>query len=189
MVELKPINSKGMLVFAILGIFINGIAVLRLKKGTSINEKVVSWHLLEDVLGWMAILIVSIVLLIADIPVLDPILSILISVVVLYNVIKNLRQILNIFLQGVPKDLSIKEIEQEITGKTGAISAYHTHLWSLEGEKNLLSTHIIVKDGIAHQEIIAIKQEIRRLMKEKGIDHVTIEVDYQDEGCENKSCD
>ena len=69
-------NSKGMLLLAILGIVINGAAVLRLQKGKSLNEKVVSLHLLEDVLGWVAILIGSIFMMYFDAPFLDPLLSI-----------------------------------------------------------------------------------------------------------------
>ena len=89
-----------MLLFAILGIAINGAAVLRLRKGTSLNEKVVSWHLMEDVLGWVVILIASIILLFVDIPIIDPILSLLTTIYVLYNVVKNLKEILNVFYKG-----------------------------------------------------------------------------------------
>lgn len=185
----EGVNPKGMLIFAILGIIINGMAVLRLKKGTSLNERVVSWHLMEDVLGWVVILVVSIVLIFVDAPILDPILSVLITVYVLYNVVKNLKEILNVFLQGVPKNLSIRDIEQEIIEKTSAVSVHHTHIWSLEGEKNLLSTHIIVEDEIERKEIIAIKQNVRELMQEKGIEHVTIEVDFESENCKDKHCD
>lgn len=72
-IQPEAVNPKGMLIFSILGIVINGTAVLRLKKGTSLNEKVVSWHLIEDVLGWIVVLIISVVLIFLDLPVLDPI--------------------------------------------------------------------------------------------------------------------
>ncbi|MBU5485103.1 cation diffusion facilitator family transporter [Clostridium sp. MSJ-11] len=184
----EDVSPKGMLVFAIIGIIINGIAVIRLKKGTSLNEKVVSWHLMEDVLGWVVIFIASIVLMIVNIPVLDPLLSVLITIYVLYNVVKNLKDILNVFLQGVPKNLSINEIEKEILEKTKVLSVHHTHIWSLEGEKNLLSTHIIVGDEIEREEIISIKNNVRELMKKKGIEHVTIEIDFESQDCEDQFC-
>ncbi len=184
--SLKP---EGMLIFAILGIAINGVAVLRLKKGTTLNEKVVSWHLMEDVLGWAVILVVSIILIFVDLPILDPILSVIITIYVLYNVVINLKDILNVFLQGVPKDLSINEIEREITEKTDVISIHHTHIWSLEGQKNLLSTHIIVEDGIEPQRITELKRDIKELMKKREIDHVTIEFEFTSEDCESRICD
>ncbi|WP_040213182.1 cation diffusion facilitator family transporter [Clostridium polynesiense] len=186
----KPerVNPTGMLIFAVLGILINGVAVLRLKKGTSLNERVVSWHLMEDVLGWAVIFIVSIVLMFIDLPILDPILSVLITIYVLYNVMKNLKEILNVFLQGVPKNLSISAVQQEIINKTKVKSVHHTHIWSLEGEKNLLSTHIVVGKEIERKDVIKIKHKIRELMKEKGIDHVTIEIDFEGEECEEENC-
>ncbi|MPM11316.1 Cadmium, cobalt and zinc/H(+)-K(+) antiporter [bioreactor metagenome] len=184
-IQPEAVNPKGMLIFSILGIVINGTAVLRLKKGTSLNEKVVSWHLIEDVLGWIVVLIISVVLIFLDLPVLDPIFSLLITIYVLYNVVKNLKEILNIFLQGVPKNLSIKEIEKEIVEKIGAVAAYHTHIWSMEGERHLLSINLIVNDEIERNEVIAIKQNVRKLMMEKEIDHVTVQVDFESEDVED----
>jgi len=183
----EEVNPAGMLVFAIIGIVVNGIGFLRLKKGTSFNEITVSWHLLEDVLGWTAVLTAAVVLLFADIPVIDPLLSVLISLFVLYNVLKNLKRIIYIFLQGVPENLSIAEVEKNISDITGALKCYHTHIWSLEGEKNLLSTHIIVKDGISREEIVFLKNQVRKLMRDKGIDHVTLEIEYESEFKEEDS--
>lgn len=174
----EKVNSTGMLIFAVLGITMNGLAALRLRRGSSLNEKVVLWHLLEDVLGWAAVLVAGVILIFIDIPVIDPILSVLITCYVLFNVIKNLKETMNILLQGVPGNLSITELEKEIVEKTGVKSAYHTHIWSLDGEKNLLSTHIVVSDGTKYQDILEIKNRIREITKEKGVDHVTIEVDY-----------
>lgn len=182
----QPVNSQGMLIFAILGIIINGAAVLRLRRGKSLNERVVLWHLLEDVLGWAVILIASVVLMFVDLPVLDPVLSVLITIYVLYHVVRNLKDILRIFLQGVPKDLSITEIEQQIAAETNILSAHHTHVWSLEGERNLLSIHIVVRDDTERQEIIAVKQRIRDLMLARGIEHVTIETEFACEDCRHQ---
>ena len=185
----EEINPKGMLIFAILGILVNGLAVLRLKKGSSLNEKVVLWHLMEDVLGWVAVLIASIVLLFIDIPIIDPILSIVITIYILFNVVKNLKEVLNVFLQGVPKNLSISEIEQEMLKATDLLSVHHTHIWSLEGEKNLLSTHLLVSDDTDQKKMIALKENVRERMKKKGIDHVTIEIEFESEDCKTRNCD
>jgi len=103
----QEVHETGMLFLSVIGIAVNGVAVLRLKKGQSLNEKVVSWHLLEDVLGWIAVFVVSLLLLFFDLPILDPLLSIGITLFVLYNVVKNLKEVLRIFLKGVPSHLSI----------------------------------------------------------------------------------
>lgn len=177
----QEVYPQGMLGLAILGIIVNGIAAIRLRRGESLNEKIASWHLLEDVLGWVAVLIVSIILLIKNIPILDPILSIAITIYVLYNVVKNLRKVLRVFLQGVPNEFSLEEIEEEMSRITNVDRAHHTHIWSLEGQKNLLSTHLVVKNGITRQDIIELKLEVNRKMEDKGISHVTIQIDFPEE--------
>jgi cobalt-zinc-cadmium efflux system protein len=184
----EPLNAQGMLLFAILGIVINGAAVLKLRKGVSLNERVVLWHLMEDVLGWVVILAASIVLNFVDIPILDPILSVLITLYILYHVLVNLREILSIFLQKVPKDFSIPEIEQELAAVSAVQSVHHTHIWSLEGQKHFLSTHVVLADEIAREEIISIKKDIRNLVQAKGIEHVTMEIEFANEDCQGECC-
>ncbi|MFZ7131981.1 MAG: cation diffusion facilitator family transporter, partial [Eubacteriales bacterium] len=182
----EPVNAKGMIAFAVLGIFINGAAVLRLRKGKSLNEKVVTWHLLEDILGWVVVLIGSIILNFKDLPIIDPLLSMGITIYILYNVVKNLKKVMNVFLQGVPEDISIEEIEKLVEEKTEALSVHHTHIWTIEGERNMLSTHVKIPDSYNSQDIINLKKNIRKLLKEKNIEHVTIEMEYETEECEGK---
>lgn len=182
----QEVHPEGMLVFAILGILINGAAVLKMRSGTSLNEKAVSWHLLEDVLGWAVILVGSIILLFFDVPVIDPLLSVFITLYVLFNVVRNIKQILHILMQGVPEKFSIMEIEKELESNTDAVSVHHTHLWSLEGEKILLSTHVVVPEKMENRDIMKLKESVRSLLYKKGIEHITIEIEYTEEktdGC------
>lgn len=182
----EPVNAKGMIVFAVLGIFINGAAVLRLRKGKSLNEKVVTWHLLEDVLGWVVVLVGSIILNFKDLPIIDPLLSVGITIYILYNVVKNLKRVMNVFLQGVPEDISIEEIEKLVEEKTEALSVHHTHIWTIEGERNMLSTHVKIPDSYSSQNIINLKKNIRKLLSEKEIEHITVEIEFESEECEGK---
>ncbi|MCF8001238.1 MAG: cation diffusion facilitator family transporter [Halanaerobiales bacterium] len=184
----EPINAAGVLIFAVFGILVNGVAAYKLSKGSSINEEVISFHFLEDVLGWVSILIVGIIYMFKKIPILDPILSIGITSYILYNVFKNFKKILKIFLQAVPSDLSIEEIENLIIQDTEIITVHHTHLWSLDGENNLLSTHIVVEDELDNNEISDIKENIRNKLMKHDINHVTVEVDYRSEVCDDKEC-
>ena len=114
-------NAKGMFLLAIFGVLINGAAVLRLKKGSSLNERAVSLHMLEDVLGWIAVLIVSIVMMFVDLPVLDPLLSIGISLWILSNIYKNLKDTFRIFLQQVPQNIDLQTLENRIGAFTRCI--------------------------------------------------------------------
>ncbi len=176
-------NAQGMLVFAIVGIMVNGIAVLRLKSGSSLNEKLVSWHLLEDVLGWFAVLIVSVVLIFKDIPVLDPLLSLLIIIYVLFNVIKNLKKTMHIFLQGTPSGISIDKIEDNILKLDKVLSVHHTKVWSLDGEKNVLTIHLVIDKIESFHEMLTIKYNVKEILKTIPISHATIEIEFADETC------
>jgi len=129
LIEPEHSDARGMILFAIVGILVIGLAVFRLKGSKSMNARVVAWHLLEDVLGWVAVLIVGVVLMFTDNHYLDPILSILIALYILYNVIRNLWETMGLFLQAVPESFEIQEIVGWITAIENVHSVHHTHLW------------------------------------------------------------
>jgi len=176
-------NAQGMVLFAIVGVAVNGYAALRLRGGESLNAQVVAWHLLEDVLGWIAVLIVSIILLIWDIHVLDPILSILITLYVLYNVIGNLKKTLALFLQSVPESLELSTIEKRLQAIDNVESTHHTHVWSLDGMHHVLTTHVVVDDETSKEQMLCVKEDIRQLIKEFDLSHVTVEIEFGEANC------
>jgi cobalt-zinc-cadmium efflux system protein len=176
-------NAQGMVIFAIIGIVVNGAAALRLRGSKSQNTKIIAWHLLEDVLGWTAVLIVAFVLLFKDIHILDPLLSILITAYVLYNVLKNLKKTLSLFLQGVPEDIEIKKLEENILNQPRVKSVHHTHIWSLDGENHVLTTHVVVFKHTTRIQINQIKKSIMALISGHHFEHTTIEIEYEDENC------
>jgi cobalt-zinc-cadmium efflux system protein len=176
-------NAQGMVIFAIIGIVVNGAAALRLRGSKSQNTKIIAWHLLEDVLGWTAVLIVAFVLLFKDIHILDPLLSILITAYVLYNVLKNLKKTLSLFMQGVPEDIEIKKLEENILNQPRVKSVHHTHIWSLDGENHVLTTHVVVYKNTTRIQISQIKKSIMALISGHHFEHTTIEIEYEDENC------
>ncbi len=179
----EPTDAQGMLLFAILGIAVNGIAALRLSRSESMNARVATWHLLEDALGWVAVLIVSIVLFFVDLYILDPILSVLITLYILYNVIKNLNKTLALFLQAVPETVDVPQLEHELSHIPHVISTHHTHVWSLDGEHHVLTTHVVVESGLDRQTVCDIKEQIRQIITNKSFEHVTIDIEYENEPC------
>ncbi|MFQ5335974.1 MAG: cation diffusion facilitator family transporter, partial [Flavobacteriales bacterium] len=176
-------NAKGMFVFALIGIAVNGLAVLRLRRGSSMNERVVSWHLLEDVLGWFAVLIVSIFLIFKDLPVLDPALSLLIILYVMFNVIRNLKKTMHIFLQGAPDDISTGQIENDILAIEGVQSLHQTKVWSLDGEEHVLTIHVVIDNPASVAEIVGMKHRIKAVLQAARIRHATVEIELSDEAC------
>lgn len=177
-------NEKGMLVFAVLGIIINTAAMLRLRKGTTMNERVVSLHFLEDILGWVAVLIGSVVMYFTHIQWIDPLLSILVSALILYNVFRNMRSSLKILLQAIPDDLEMSQIEKRIEALSNVCSIHDVHTWTLDGQYNILSLHVVVTNATTMQQAEQLKQQIRDLLKDQAIQHVTLEIETEDEVCE-----
>ena len=182
-------DAGGMALLALVGIAVNGAAVLRVRRGQSLNSQVVAWHLLEDVLGWVAVLIVSLTLLAADIHVLDPLLSILISLYVLYNVVRNLRKTLSLFLQAVPETIVLPEVEHALASIPGVLSLHHTHVWSLDGEHHVLTAHLVVDENADKQALMRIKRDANRLTAGMGLEHATIELEFENEDCSMNGMD
>ncbi len=184
----EPVNVAGMFYLSIFGIVVNGASVLRLRGGTTLNERVVTWHLIEDVLGWAAIFIISIVMYFWPVTILDTILSLLITLFVLWNVLKRLKETIVIFLQAVPPGIDIGRLEADLEQLEVVSSVHHTHIWSLDGEKHIASTHIVVNNNWDYSTAVSFKQTVRNIFSKFKIEHVTIELENKSETCEMIDC-
>ncbi len=182
-------DAQGMILLAVIGIAVNGAAMLQLRRGRSLNAQMIAWHLLEDVLGWVAVLVVSVTLLFVDIHILDPILSILISLYVLYNVLRNLRKTLSLFLQAVPEAIMLPEVEQALRSIPLVQSVHHTHVWSLDGEHHVLTTHLVVDEAATREDLTCIKGQVAEMTQDIGVVHTTVELEYEGETCPMKGFD
>lgn len=176
-------NATGMVLFAIVGIAVNGYAAWRLSSGKTMNEKVISWHLIEDVLGWVAILIVGVVLYFKHIPFLDPALSLVITMYIVWNVFKRLKETTFLFLQGTPMDVDVSEIEMKLRNTTYVENVHRTHVWSLEGEHHVFSTHVKLKPIDSLKTLAEIKEALKATVKTYGFEHITIEIELDEEEC------
>lgn len=183
LLEPEPTDAVGMIGFAALGVAVNGVAAFRLRGRKSLNARVISWHLLEDVLGWGAVLVVAITLLFFDLPVLDPALSIAITVFVLYNVIRNLRDTTVLFLQGVPDDVDLKAIERRFGALNHVQSTHHTQVWSMDGAHHVLTTHLVVDAETTKDEVLSLRDDVRRLCEDHDFAHTTVEIEWGNESC------
>tara|TARA_R110001592_G_scaffold48850_1_gene153139 strand:+ start:8679 stop:9560 length:882 start_codon:yes stop_codon:yes gene_type:complete len=176
-------NAEGMVGLAIFGVLVNGYAAYKLSQGKSLNERILNWHLLEDVLGWFAVLIVAIVLMFADWPILDPILSIGFTLFILINVAKNLIVTIRIFLQAAPDKALIESIVGELTSLKGVSKIHHIHLWSLDGESHVLTAHLVLTEVVEPLTQMSIKKNISERLVKYELAHTTIELEYPQETC------
>lgn len=176
-------HAPGMVVLAIIGIAVNGYAMIRLAGESGVNARTVALHLLEDVLGWVAILVVAFVLLFKDIPILDPILAILITLYILNNVIKNVRAIVPIFLQAAPEAVNLKTLQDKIEQLPDVETAHHLHIWSLDDEHEVFSVHLVADKNLDSAQYVQLKNRLRELIEQYGFYHSTVEVEMPQECC------
>jgi len=178
-------DAAGMVMLAIVGVAVNGFAMMRLSKEKGMNTRVVALHLLEDVLGWVAVLVVSVVLLFVDFPALDPILAVLITLYILSNVVRNLKSMLPIFLQAVPDNVSLDTIVHEIEAMDNVQAVHHAHIWSLDGEHNVFTAHLELACQPGPEAYAALKDAIRGIVQRHGLYHSTVEIEFPGEVCRN----
>lgn len=178
-----PIRYDGMIIFALVGVCVNLCAAFFTRRGNSLNQKAVNLHMLEDVLGWIIVLIGAFVMKFTDFVLLDPIMSVGVAVFILFNAIKNLREIMDIFLEKTPKGINIEELKTHIMKIDGVIDVHHVHIRSIDGYNHYATMHIVT-NGYSHE----MKEEIRDELSEHGICHVTLELEKEGEPCHEKIC-
>jgi cobalt-zinc-cadmium efflux system protein len=178
--------AEGMLGLAILGVAVNGFAAYKLSQGKTLNEKVLNWHLLEDVFGWVAVLIVSIILMFVDWPILDPALSIVFTLFILFNVVKSLWATIKLFLQAVPDKELLEKIRQSILSLKEIESVHHMHLWSLDGERHVLTAHVKLKTSVEISLYNKMKTDIQTTLQSHALAHTTIELELAEEQCRDQ---
>jgi cobalt-zinc-cadmium efflux system protein len=182
---LNPVEPKAdiMMLFAFFGIAVNGFAAYRISKGTSLNEKMVMWHLMEDVLGWVLVLISSILIYFFDVPQLDAALACVLAIWILYNVFRNIKQALRVFLQARPDHFNQDQLTKEIKAVTLVEDIHHSHIWSMDGEHHVFTTHVVLADQVTHQQIDDIKIKIKEIAKKFHILESTIEIEFKSSYC------
>lgn len=177
------IYYDGMLVFAVVGFVVNLTAGYFTHGGKSINQKAVNIHILEDALGWLFVIISAIIIKFTNLYIIDPISSIVVALFVIINCVKNLVEILRIFLIKTPNDVNIDEIINHVKQIDGVVDVHHLHVWTLDGEINCATLHLVVNSYNAE-----IKNMVKEELNEHGISHVTIEMESDMEECEEENC-
>jgi len=176
------VNYSGMMIFAVIGVILNFIAAYVTREGDSLNQKSVNLHMLEDVLGWIVVLIGAIVMNFTDISIIDPIMSIGVALFILINSLKNLKVVLDLFLAKTPHDVNIDELKKHLLSVKGVDDVHHVHVWSMDGYNNYATMHIVTKD----KDIKRIKDDIREELSEHNICHAILETET--EVCDDTEC-
>lgn len=183
MVTPEPIHYDGMIVLSVIGIAVNLCATLVTRKGSSLNQKAVNLHMLEDVLGWVAVLIGAIVMRWTGWSMLDPLLSIGVAVFILIHAVASLQSIKEIFLEKTPREVDLRELREHLTAIDGVLDVHHIHVRSIDGQNHCATMHVIAEGDFSQ-----VKKKIRQELKAHGIGHVTLELEVEGEPCGDDCC-
>ena len=178
-----PIDYNGMILFAVVGVCVNLGAALITRKGDSLNQKAVNLHMLEDVLGWIVVLVGAVVMRFTDLALLDPILSIGVAIFIGVNAVRNLKEAVDIFLEKTPHGTDMQLLKSSLSELSEVQDVHHIHLWTMDGRSHYATMHIVT-GGDPHR----VKDTVRERLKALGIDHVTLEVEAENENCHARCC-
>lgn len=178
-----PINYNGMIIFAVVGAAVNFLAAFLTREGDSLNQKAVNLHMLEDVLGWLVVLVGAVIMRFTDISIIDPLMSIGVATFIFINAIRNLKEALDLFLEKTPHGIDVQEICEHLLQLEDVEDVHHVHVWSMDGHSNYATLHVVA-DGDAHH----IKEAVRKELAEHGISHATLELEAPGEHCHEKNC-
>lgn len=182
-IEPTHINYNGMIGFAVVGVCVNLLAAFLTREGDSLNQRAVNLHMLEDVLGWAVVLFGAIVMRFTDFALIDPVMSIGVAVFIFINAIKNLKEVIDLFLEKTPRGVDLNEIREHVTHIEGVLDVHHIHIWSIDGQNNYATMHVVT-----NAEPHGIKEAIREELQEHGIGHVTLELETEGEFCHEEQC-
>ncbi len=179
--NLEEVNSRLMIFFAFLGIVFNGYIVIRFKGSKKISDRAVLIHILEDLLGWISVLIGSVLIFIFDWQIVDPLLSMILGIVILITASRNIWQTFQIILHRVPKGIEVEKISTEIMVIDNVLEIKDLHIWTVDNERLYAIVHIVYENN---EEFI--KENIRTILRKQGIEHTTIELETQMDSDKNR---
>lgn len=174
--EPAVVQAEGMFFLAILGILINGLAVFRMRQNTSLNSRMVVLHLFEDVLGWVAVLVASIIIYFTGWHFVDSWLSLIIALWVLYNAGKGLIRVMRILLQASPPGFDYDSVIAELNKNEAIDSVHELRVWSLDGERHIASLHIVLAPN-RDVNVANLREQVRSTLKTWNIMYVTIQIE------------
>lgn len=178
-IDPEPVKGGLMIIIAIFGLLINSFGAYKLMRHKRLLDRALMLHLLEDVLGWAAVLISAIMIYFYQIYLIDPLLSLAIAAFIMYNAIKNIIRVFDIFLEKTPTGIDYEEVKALISKNNRVLNVHDLHIWTIDGESILLSCHIIIDDRDSDQII----KTINKALEKEKIFHTTIQVEYDEEMC------
>lgn len=165
------VHYNEMILFAIIGVAVNTIAALITQKGESYNQKAVNLHMLEDVLGWLVVLVGAVVMRFSNINAIDPIMSIAVSLFIIFNALKTLKASLSIMLEKSPENVDLNKLKNDLKIVDGVVEIKNLRIWRLDERNTLAMVQIVVNN-----EKLELKPKIKTIFKKYGVIQSTVEL-------------
>jgi cobalt-zinc-cadmium efflux system protein len=182
----QPVRTGLFLLIACAGLVVNltSLAVLHSSREGSLNVRGAYLHVLGDALGSVGAVVAAGIIALTGWTLADPIVSILLSVLILVGAVRLLRESTDILLESVPRHVSMAEVQRRMLAVPGVAAVHDLHVWTVTSGMVAMSGHAVVPDLEAHPEAL---EGIRAQMSLMGIGHVTIqlEVEHGCEGCDD----
>lgn len=171
----EGVDAGGMLIVALVGLIFKSVSVYRLHGGETFNEKAILYHLLGDIFEWVAILILSVVLIFwRDVSYLDPFVSIGIAIWLIFNLGRTLIKSVQVMLQKTPDNFDVEEFKSQILAINGVKAIDDFHIWSLDGIDSVMTLKVNVDFS---ENVEKIKKDIYTISNKYHVVDITIEFD------------
>lgn len=176
----EVVNETTMMVVSVLGLALNGVIMLALRSASrdDINIRGAFVHMLGDALGSVAIIAGALVIRFTGWQQVDPILSILLSLLIVYTAWDIVRESLNILLEGLPRGMRLRDVESSTKAIEGVLDIHDLHIWSLGSSTHALSCHVLIED-VPPSASDAILRRINAMLLDRfRIGHTTIQFEH-----------
>jgi len=185
----EPVAGGTVAWVAFIGIAINGFtAWLFMKdKDSDLNVKGAYLHMAVDAIVSLGVVVSGIIIYFTHLAWIDSVVSIIIGIVILTGTWNLLKDSLRLEMDGVPKEMDLKEIKAELLKAKGVVDIHHMHVWALSTTENALTAHLIVSpDNMANFD--EIKHDLRHRLEHLSISHSTFEPEFSNEKCKQPDC-
>lgn len=177
----EPIRGKLMLIVAVLGLLANlaSMVILQQQKGANLNVKAAYLHLLGDTLSSVAVILGGIAIWKFGWVWLDPLITLLVSLFIIWHTWSVLRESLGILMQEAPPHLDIYRIQEALAAQEGVANAHSIHLWRLNDHSLFLEAHIELEKDLLASEATQLREELASKMEEMfNIGHCTLQMEF-----------
>ena len=186
MMSRPEVNGRLMLAIALIGGVANLAALVALARGRTLNERGARAHVLSDLLGSAAASAAALVILASGWTLADPLLSLVVSALILRSAWALTRESAHVLLEGAPAGCDERTIETELVGHVpGLIGVHHVHVWSMTGERPTVTLHANLAAGSRHGEVIAAIHA--RLEARLRVEHTTVQIEEEGD-CDTPGC-